>query len=216
MHTHTTNPHIRYVRAALAAGALTLVLFTAACGGSGDSGGMDHNMGGQPTASATPKSGATFNATDVQFATDMIPHHRQAVEMAKLAETKATTPAVKDLAGRISKAQEPEIATMSGWLTAWGEPVPSAGAMDHGMDHGMPSMPGMMSQQEMQQLTSASGTAFDKMFLTMMIKHHEGAVEMARTEQDKGVNPAAKKLAGDIATSQTAEIAEMESLLDKM
>ncbi|GAA2574801.1 DUF305 domain-containing protein [Dactylosporangium fulvum] len=209
-----TDPRARRVRVAAAGGALALALFTAACGGhdSGNGNSADHNMGGQPSASA-PRTGATFNGTDVKFATDMIPHHQQAVDMAKLAETKAATPAVKDLAARISKAQGPEIATMSGWLKAWGEPVPSAGAMDHGMDH---SMPGMMSQQEMQQLAAASGTAFDKMFLTMMIKHHEGAVEMARTEQEKGADPAAKKLAADIATSQTAEIAEMKAMLAKL
>jgi uncharacterized protein (DUF305 family) len=201
-------------RAALITGTLGLVLLAGACGD--DDGGMGHgNMGGStPTSAAAAKSGATFNATDVQFATDMIPHHRQALDMAKVAESKASTPEVKALAGKIAKAQEPEITTMSGWLTAWGEPVPSPGGMNHG-DMGA-EMPGMMTDQEMQDLAKAAGPTFDKMFLQMMIKHHQGAVEMARTEQAQGQDPAAKKLAGDIATSQTAEITEMQGLLAKL
>ncbi|MET7396452.1 DUF305 domain-containing protein [Dactylosporangium sp. NPDC005572] len=200
--------------------AVGLVLLGVSAGVSACGGGSHHDMGAQPTSPAATASGTvagSFNGIDVRFATDMIPHHRQALEMAKLAEARAATPAVKDLAGRISKAQDPEIATMSGWLTAWGEPVPSPGGMDHGMDHdAMGGMPGMMSQQEMQQLAKATGTEFDRLFLTMMIRHHEGAVEMAKAEQAQGENPAAKKLAGDIATSQTAEIAEMEGLLKKL
>ncbi|GGM42590.1 DUF305 domain-containing protein [Dactylosporangium sucinum] len=220
MHPHHFRPARaarRRLRTAAVTGAVSLVLLgTSACGG-----GTHHDPGTRPTAPAATASGATagsFNGIDVRFATDMIPHHRQALEMAKLAEARAATPAVKDLAGRISKAQEPEIATMSGWLTAWGEPVPSPGGMDHGMDHGdtMGGMPGMMSQQEMQQLAKATGTGFDKMFLTMMIKHHEGAVEMAKAEQAQGADPAAKKLAGDIAAGQTAEIAEMRRLLEQL
>ena len=80
---------------------------------------------------SVPVSTVPFNATDVQFATDMIPHHRQAVDMAALADTHASSAEVKALAAKIRKAQEPEIATMSGWLTAWGEPVPTPGAMHH-------------------------------------------------------------------------------------
>jgi uncharacterized protein (DUF305 family) len=200
-------------RAILAGGAVSLVLLIAGCGDS-DGGGMGHdNMGAQNTSAAAPATGAAFNDADVQFATGMIPHHRQALDMATMAETKATTPGVKALATRIGKAQEPEIATMSGWLTTWRKPVPSADAMGDGM---MTDMPGMMTQEEMRKLTAASGSAFDKMFLTMMIKHHQGAVEMAKTEQAHGSDPAAKKLAGDIATSQTAEITEMQTLLTKL
>lgn len=200
-------------RAAVATGALGLALFAGGCGDSG----MDHgNMGnGTPTSAAAPKSGATFNATDVKFATDMIPHHRQALDMAEVAQSKATTPEVKALADRIAKAQEPEIATMSGWLTAWGEPVPSPGAMHHGTGD-MGQMPGMMTDQEMQDLSKATGKDFDKMFLQMMIKHHQGAVEMARTEQAQGQDPSTKQLAAKIAADQTAEITEMQAMLAKL
>jgi uncharacterized protein (DUF305 family) len=160
-----------------------------------------------------PVSTGPFNATDVQFATDMIPHHRQAVDMATLADTHASSAEVKASAAKIRKEQEPEIATMSGWLTAWGEPVPSPGAMHH--DPGdMGGMPGMLTDTELRQLGAATGPAFDKLFLTLMIKHHEGAVETATTAQSQG--SAVKQLAGAIVTSQTAEIAEMKALLDKL
>ncbi len=198
-------------RAALATGALGLALLAGGCGAHG----TDHGTTGAATSAAAPRSGATFNATDVTFATDMIPHHRQALDMAGVAQSKAATPEVKALADRIAKAQEPEIATMSGWLTAWGAPVPSPGAMHHDMGDKV-QMPGMMTDQEMQALSRASGKDFDAMFLQMMIKHHQGAVEMARTEQAQGQDAAAKQLAAKIEADQTAEIAEMQRLLAKV
>jgi len=100
---------------------------------------------------------------------------------------------------------------MSAWLTAWGEKVPQG--MD-GMDHGDASpMPGMMNDQQMDDMRGASGKAFDTMFLTMMIKHHEGAVEMAETEKKQGAYGPAKELADDIITAQKAEITQMRRML---
>ncbi|WP_327006954.1 DUF305 domain-containing protein [Dactylosporangium sp. NBC_01737] len=192
--------------------AVGLMLLVAGCGGGSD----DGHGHAQPSAtpSAVPSVAATaFNATDVQFATDMIPHHRQAVDMAALAASKASSAEVKALAAKIRKAQEPEIATMSGWLTAWGEPVPSPDAMHHDMGD-MGGMPGMLTDTELRRLGAASGAAFDKLFLTLMIKHHEGAVETATTAQAQGV--AVKQLAGEIVKSQTGEITEMKALLDKL
>ncbi|MEV4507517.1 DUF305 domain-containing protein [Dactylosporangium sp. NPDC049525] len=199
-----------------AALAVASVLLVAGCGGADHGHAPPSAAVSAPTASAASSGAAApgvFNATDVQFATDMIPHHRQAVDMARLADTKASSAEVKALATKIRKAQEPEIATMSGWLTAWGEPVPSPGAMHH--DQGdMGGMPGMLTDTELHQLGAAAGPAFDKLFLTLMIKHHEGAVETATTAQSQGV--AVKQLAGDIVKSQTAEITEMKALLDKL
>lgn len=151
----------------------------------------------------------TFNDADVAFATEMIPHHQQAVEMSALAESRAKDRKVLDLAARIKGAQDPEIQQMSGMLEAWGEDVPSADG-GHG-DHG--SMPGMMSEDEMTGLGSASGAAFDRMYLEMMIRHHQGAIEMARTETADGVDPEARKLAETIARVQQSEIEEMTALL---
>lgn len=151
---------------------------------------------------------ADHNDADVEFAQGMIPHHRQAVEMADLATTRASDPKVKDLAARIKQAQAPEIATMTGWLEDWGEEVPADGA-----GHGGTEGSGMMSQEEMGELEKASGEGFDRLFLTMMIRHHESAVAMAETEVEKGRFPPAQGLAAKITSSQRAEIDEMKSLL---
>lgn len=159
--------------------------------------------------------GGDFNDVDATFAQSMIPHHEQAVEMAKMAKIHASTPEVKNLADKIEVAQAPEIKTMKAWLKEWGKDE-SSGSMD-GMDHGSGgseiNMPGMMSDADMTRLDKATGVAFDQMFLTMMTDHHTGAIEMAKTEQSKGKNPDAKALAKKIEADQTAEIAEMKKLL---
>ncbi len=102
--------------------------------------------------------------------------------MADLAATRASSSEVKSLATTIKGAQDPEIKTMSGWLTSWGAAVPQD---MKGMDMSS-GMPGMMSTADMTKLEKASGTMFDTMFLQMMVQHHKGAVEMATTEQSKG------------------------------
>ncbi|MFE2432725.1 DUF305 domain-containing protein [Streptomyces sp. NPDC059373] len=191
------------------AGAAALVL--AACGNSGSTSGHDMSSmnSGSPSASATASAGA-HNAQDVAFAQQMITHHRQAIEMADLAATRASSTEVKSLATTIKGAQDPEIKTMSGWLTSWGEAVPQE---MEGMD--MPSgTPGMMSTADMTKLDKESGTEFDTMFLQMMVQHHEGAVEMATTEQSKGAYGPAKTLAASVITAQTAEIKKMSDLLN--
>ncbi|MEU9087535.1 DUF305 domain-containing protein [Streptomyces sp. NPDC048357] len=198
-------------RATAVAAAATGALVLAACGGNGDDNGSAHNghNAASPSASAPAQQG-DHNAAEVAFAQGMIPHHRQAIEMADLAATRAESADVKKLAGEIKKAQDPEIKTLSGWLTSWGEEIPAEGE-----GHGGHDMSGMMSAEEMKQLESSSGKAFDTAFLTMMVKHHEGAVAMAKTEQSDGTYPPAKDMAGAIITSQSAEIAQMNTLLSK-
>ncbi|MET8837904.1 DUF305 domain-containing protein [Micromonospora sp. NPDC004540] len=201
-------------RAALAGVGVTAALTLAACGGDHPTSG--HGMPGS-SGTGTPAAGtpASFGAADVMFAQMMIPHHQQAVEMSELAETRAADPEVRKLAGQIKAAQGPEIATMSGWLAAWGRPAPSASA-GHGMpgmDHGMP---GMMSEADLAKLTAASGADFDRRFLTMMIAHHEGAITMAKEEIAQGAHPDAKALARQIVTSQQGEIDAMRKMLDRI
>ena len=183
----------------------------AACGGDDSMSGMSgmDSSTSTPSESTSSDPAADFNDADVSFATDMIPHHRQAVEMAELAGSRAQSPEVKALARQIMEAQDPEIQTMSGWLTAWGESVPEDMS---GMDMST-SMPGMMSSDDMDGLMNASGAEFDKMFLTMMIEHHNGAIEMAKTEQAEGEYPDAVALAQQIESAQTEEIATMQELL---
>ncbi|RDI35314.1 DUF305 domain-containing protein [Lentzea flaviverrucosa] len=194
----------------IVAGFATVALVTG-CGSSNDMGGMQHNS----TAASTPASGqqaADHNDHDVQFAQEMIAHHQQAVDMAKMVPGKSTNPKVTDLAKRIEGAQDPEIKTMTAWLSKWGA-SPTASSMP-GMDHGsMGSGNGMMTAEEMTKLGQATGAAFDKMWMEMMIKHHEGAIAMAKTHIEKGSNADSKKLAQEIITAQQAEITEMQGLL---
>ncbi len=204
-------------RAALVAATGAAALVLSACGGDSDSSGSSgsgHDTHAPASAGAAATSG-THNAQDVAFAQGMIPHHRQALEMARLADGRAASGAVKDLAARIEKAQDPEIRTMTGWLKAWGEDVPESG---NGMDHsasGHSGMPGMMGGADMAELEKSSGKAFDAKFLALMVEHHEGAVEMATTEKSKGRHGSAKAMADDIVTAQNAEIGEMNKLLGK-
>jgi uncharacterized protein (DUF305 family) len=189
----------------VAAGALALLT---ACGGNGDSMAGHEGMNSSSSAPASAQPSATFNDADVMFAQMMIPHHEQAVEMADLAATRAADPEVKELATKIKAAQDPEIETMKGWLTEWGKPAPEAG-----MGH---DMPGVMSAEEMAKLEAAKGKEFDRLFAEQMIAHHNGAIEMTRTEQTSGSNPEAKELAKTIETTQQAEVEQLRKILDRL
>jgi uncharacterized protein (DUF305 family) len=146
------------------------------------------------------------------FATMMYPHHAQAVEMADMVEGRTSHPDVIALAGEIAAAQQPEMDQLASWLSQWGQPAPSADAGSMGgMDHGSGS--GMMTEQDMQSLMAASGAEFDRQWLTMMIEHHRGAVEMAEKEIADGENADAVALARTIVETQNAEIARMQQLL---
>lgn len=195
-------------RLAVAGTALLAGLLLGACG-SGDHSSMPGMAGA--TSAAPAGTAAAFNDADAAFATHMIPHHQQAVEMAALADGRAADAEVKKLAARIKAAQDPEITTMTGWLRAWGQPTSSAG-----MDMGHDTMPGVMSDKDMKKLEAMSGKEFDKEFLTMMIRHHEGAIEMAKEETSGGSNPDAKALAQQISTSQQAEIDTMKQVLARL
>lgn len=203
-------------RVLLAGATATALLALSACGGGDDmssGSGMDHGSAAKPTASASAGAAAS-NDADVMFAQMMIPHHREAVEMAEMAETRAADAEVKSLSAKITAAQQPEIDTMTGWLTAWGQPAPAPGMSMPSMDHG--AMPGAMSPADMEKLEAAKGAAFDKQFLTMMIAHHEGAITMAQDEVKEGSNTDAKALAQKIIADQQAEIATMKTILNRL
>ena len=166
--------------------------------------GMDHG-----TASASPSAessaAAEHNSADAMFAQMMIPHHEQAMEMSDMVLAKdGIDPAVTELAEDIKSAQGPEIKTMTGWLSAWGEPVAMSG--DHGME-------GMMTEDDMAALEAAQGTEAARLFLTQMVKHHEGAVKMAQEETANGSNPDAVAQAEKMAKDQSGEIDKMKELL---
>lgn len=204
---------IRFTVATTVATTVAIASAIALAGCSMTSGSMDgmHDDSPSPTLQLGPNTGAFTNA-DIAFATGMVPHHEQAVEMADLVLGKDGIDAqVTDLAQRIKAAQDPEIVLMSAWLETWGHPIDSMGDMP-GMP-GMDSGDGMMSDADMSQLAAATGVEASRLFLQQMIVHHQGALRMATTEMADGENPAALELANAIVSSQTAEIAEMQALL---
>lgn len=164
-----------------------------------------------PTAIGTPAK-EPVNAADVSFATMMIAQHTQSMAMVDLALKRAADAKVKALAPKIKAGEVPELARMSGWFTSVGSPVPAAG---HDMSMpGMEAHPeGVMSAKEMTDLGKATGSGFDRMWLQLMIRHHKGAVSMARTELTKGSSPDGKQVARSIIDRQSAEIATMTSIL---
>lgn len=158
---------------------------------------------GMGETSSAEQSVAT-NHADTSFTMMMIPHHEQAIEMADTVLAKADIdPRVRELAQQIKDAQAPEIELMQGWLDDWG-----FGSMS-GMDHSG----GMMSDEDMAALGSATGIEASRLFLTQMIEHHEGAIDMAKQELDDGINPDVRALCDRIIASQTAEIETMKAIL---
>ena len=204
-----------------AATTLVAALVLTACGGGDPAGGAaPASPPPAPAGASAPGApvSAEHNQADIAFAQGMIPHHQQAVQMSTLATDRAGSDDVRRLATGIEQAQAPEMAQMRGFLAAWGAPE-SGGmpGMDHGgmeqdgTDHG--GMAGMMTPEQMSRLEQAGGAEFDRMFLEMMIAHHEGAVQMAQTELAGGINPEAKALAQEIVDAQETEITEMRGLL---
>lgn len=159
-----------------------------------------------------------FNQADVDFATDMIPHHAQAGSMVDLTYDRDLSPEVERLAEQILTAQTPEIETMVDWLTSWDQPIPPTGR-DHENAHGegasdlKTDIPGMMSHDELAELEAAPDADFERKWLELMIEHHQGAIEMAKTERADGEYPPATELAATIETTQQDEIELMERLL---
>jgi uncharacterized protein (DUF305 family) len=157
---------------------------------------------------------------DVHFMSGMIPHHAQAVIIAGWAMERATHPRVRMLAERMSVAQADEIRLIQDWLRERGEPVPPADATHHVMDHGGMQhhmlMPGMLTDEEMARLEAATGVAFDRLFLTLMIKHHEGAIIMVNelfASEGAAQEMFIFEFASHVYADQTTEIHHMQQIL---
>ena len=150
-----------------------------------------------------------YNDADVHFAQQMGPHHDQAVEMSKmvLAKQPPASTDVREIAEQIRATQESEIEIINGWLTAWGKTHAVGG---HDGDHHGGA--GVLSETEMQELDRADTPSGQRLFLDGVIRHHEGAVEMARTELRDGVSPAARQFAEQVGQTQTAQIAAMQRM----
>ncbi|MFB7940476.1 DUF305 domain-containing protein [Streptomyces sp. NPDC004779] len=166
---------------------------------------------GEPARRVSPEEAASLlpderpNGADFRYVQMMIVHHRQALTMTALAPGRAGSSPVEKLAERIAAAQQPEIGAMEGWLKTHGGP------RDQG-EHAHHSMPGMATEAQLAELKAAKGAAFDKLFVKLMVTHHEGAVTMAAEALGQGNNIQVEEMANDVIAQQTAEINRMRSL----
>jgi uncharacterized protein (DUF305 family) len=197
--------------------ALAAVALIGACSNSGTKEATSSSAAASTQTSASAEA-AAHNQADMNFAHMMIPHHQQAIEMSDMVLAKqGMDPRVVELATQIKDAQGPEIAQMQGWLDEWNMDMgdmPGHGDMGDMPGHGgMGMMDGMLSPAEMQALKDAQGVEADKLFLTGMIKHHEGAITMAQNEIKNGEFPEAIELSKAIVESQQKEIDTMNEIL---
>jgi uncharacterized protein (DUF305 family) len=151
-----------------------------------------------------------FNDADVGFLHAMIPHHRQAIAMAKLAPGRTRRAEVVELAATISASDAAQIGTMQAWLTRWRRPAPA----DAGTDHDPSLLPGMLAEGQLEWLQRLRGTEFDLGFLTMMGTHHSGAVELAEAELRAGAAVEVKAFARRMIAAQQREIRQMQQWKD--
>ena len=191
------------LRARSLAVGLVMALTFAGCGGSSVADVADR-------AVDAAKDAIGFNDSDVMFSQMMIPHHEQAIEMSDIAldPTVGASDAVKKLATRIKAAQDSEITKMKAFLTSWKERL----APDSSKDHSH-MMSGMLSAEDIKKLSALRGVEFDRAWMTGMIEHHEGAIEMAKGVLKDGKDSAVKTLAKLVTTVQDSEILEMKKLL---
>jgi uncharacterized protein (DUF305 family) len=174
---------------------------------------------GSPSRDLTPERAieiakTSYSAVDVRFMQDMIPHHHQALEMAELVADRTNNPELVDVAGRINVSQMDEIEFMQQWLRERGERVPDPD--DHDAMHTDHRMAGMATPEQMAELAAAEGTDFDRLFLQLMITHHEGAVTMVEELHElpgSAYDPVLFEFTNDINNGQEAEIERMSALL---
>ncbi|MEO0418289.1 MAG: DUF305 domain-containing protein [Pseudomonadota bacterium] len=185
---------------------------------------------------ATTLAAASYTPADVMFMQGMIGHHAQAVEMAKLIKDRTNREEIVSIGGRIESSQADEIEFMNGWLADRGEKTVMVGMMDQSMmdhssmdhskmDHSKhamidhSTMAGMATPEQMAELATLKGVEFDRMFLTLMIRHHEGAIEMVDDllgEPGTASDPVLFQFVGDIENDQEAEIDKMNALLGEL
>jgi len=164
-------------------------------------------------ADATDLSRVQFTAADVRFMQGMIGHHAQALEMVALLPERTSRDDMRLLAKRIEVSQADEIQMMQRWLQARGQPIPGPHAHH---DPGAPLMPGMLTAAEMARLTAAKGAAFDRLFLELMVKHHDGALTMVKqlfATAGAGQESEIYAFASDVEADQRMEIDRMQGLL---
>ena len=215
------------------AGLLGVVLSVSACAGrSGSTGPQPANddvfrvRRNDPAGIARARADSArlpYTAADIAFMTGMIAHHAQAIRMSEWAPSRGASDAILRLTARIINAQTDEIVIMQQWLADRNQPVPEPNPAGMTMQHGGHTathlMPGMLTAAQMQQLEKARGREFDRLFLTFMIQHHKGAVQMVDelfATPGAGQDQIVFKFASDVHTDQTTEIARMERMLEAL
>jgi uncharacterized protein (DUF305 family) len=186
--------------------ALAAALALSSCSSPAPDGHTDHQHPDAPVITGKP---AGYNADDIAFATNMIPHHQQAVDLSAMVPDRSANAELIALAKQISAAQQPEIEIMKVFLVQWNEnPDTNSGHAGHGS-----TMAGMVDAATMTKLESLNGAEFDKLWLESMISHHQGAIDMANAEIANGDNVDAKTLAKNILATQGTEIGQMKQML---
>ena len=164
-----------------------------------------------------------YTAADIEFMSGMISHHAQAVQMAKWAESHNASKAVTIFCGRVATAQTAEIGLMQQWLAERRQPVPDADPRGMKMDMGgtthFMAMPGMLTDEQMKQLDASRGIEFDRLFLTFMVQHHRGAIQMVEKlfgTPGAGQDEIVFKFANDVQVDQSTEIDRMMQMLEAL
>lgn len=166
---------------------------------------------------ATPVVSATASPEDTRFLQGMITHHAQAIVMVDTAAGRFSDAQVASLASRIRDEQGPEIAAMAAWLEARGQDVPPEAANPRLTDHGAHSgMPGMASPTQLDHLAKAGGSDVDRLFLALMIAHHEGALTMVDEHARSAADERVGELAAEITATQSKQIAQMHEMLERL
>jgi uncharacterized protein (DUF305 family) len=203
-------------------GAVTVLVISAACTNSDtgreNSAGQTTSATGTAPATTTPAADtAAHNNADVWFVRHMIPYHQEAIELSDIVSAKQGIDSrVTELANKIRATQGPQLQQMQDWLNHWGNPpMPGTAPGDVQMP-AQSSMPGILSKRELDALREANGADASTLFLTQMIAHHEGAIDLAQTEIEEGQYPAAVALARSIVSTQQQEIDTMKRILSSM
>ncbi|MEU1852133.1 DUF305 domain-containing protein [Streptomyces sp. NPDC019990] len=171
----------------------------------GEPGEANRTLSAEEAADQRPENDSP-NSADVSYARMMIEHHAQALVMTDLAPQRAGATEVKRIAARIAAAQEPEIEAMKGWLKSHGKPLKAE-------EHQHATMPGMATAAQLDKLRAAEGKAFDRLFLTLMTTHHQGAITMAAEVKGQGNNIVIEEMADEVIAQQTSEITRMRDML---
>ncbi|KGN37078.1 DUF305 domain-containing protein [Knoellia aerolata] len=171
-------------------------------------------LSGSAAATAGPRP--TVAAGDVTFFQDMIVHHAQAIVMVETAMPRLTDTQVKAIASRIADEQDPEIKYMARWLTDRKQEVPPQATNPRLGDHSHDGMPGMATAAQLADLAKASGVAADRLFLTLMTAHHEGALAMVGDHGDVAGEETVSEVAAEINVTQLKQIQQMQTMLQRL